>query len=261
MRSSVQNLAHFLVFFILLVCAHKTDEVHAQTINVALPDTFVTQTQSVMIPIEVSDISSLGILSFGFTISFDPNIIEIEAVVAENSISSGFFFSNNFNLTGQIAIAAAGVDSLQGAGPLLYLQVNFLQDGASEMNFDSASFAESSFEVTAQNGRLRNISLASIDDSEEVPGQLVLSNNYPNPFSTTSTIQMDLPEAAQVSLNVYNLSGQLEKSYPPRPIPAGTNQLVIIEASTLPTGSYYYRIIAQSAGTVRYGTGIMTIIH
>jgi hypothetical protein len=261
MFTSVLQSTYRLAAFTLVICTLGTNEVQGQTIDVALPDTFVTVTQSVMIPVLVSDLSPHGIFSFDITISYDSSIIEIEDVVTENSIAAGFFFSTNFNLDGQIAIAAAGVDSLKGAGPLFYLQVSFLQDGSSEMNFDKASFAEEAFEVATRNGRLRNISLASISSQEETPEQLVLSDNYPNPFSTTSTILMDLPEAAQVSVKVYNMTGQLEGSYPPRPIAAGTNQLVTIEASSLPTGSYFYRVIAHSANAVRYGMGTMTIIH
>ncbi len=259
MRPTVLYLFFYLVLTTFL--GSTVHESHAQTIHVALPDTFVTETESVMIPVMVSDVSSLGILSFGFTISFDPAILTVEDIVAADGIAADFFFSTNLDLSGQVAIAAAGIDSLKGEGPFFYLQVDFLQNGSSEMNFHRASFAEEAFEVVAQNGRLRNISLAGIGDTGEVPSQLIISQNYPNPFSTTSTIAMDLPELAQVSVNIYNLSGQLKGTFPPRPVGAGTNQLFIVEASSLPAGSYYYRVVAQSRGTIRTGTGTLTIIH
>ena len=233
----------------------------AQTISVALPDTFVTETQSLLIPVNVSDVSNLGILSFSFTISFDPEIINIQDVLDENSIAAGYFFQNNFSVAGQVVIAAAGVETLSGDGPLFYLEASFLQDGSSEMSFDKASFAEDAFDVETQNGRLRNISLASVDGSAELPDKLLLSTNYPNPFNSSSTITVDLPEAAQVLVEIYNLNGQLQGSYPPRFYSAGINQLITVEASSLPTGSYVYRIVANSTGTIRIGTGALTVIH
>ena len=262
MRSkyTFRHLFSFLlvVTFCLMGMSNKAG---AQTINVALPDTFVTETQSLLIPVNVSDVSNLGILSFSFTIAFDPTIINIQDVVDENSISAGYLFLNNFSVSGKVIIAAAGVETLSGDGPLFYLQASFLQDGSSEMNFDKASFAEDAFDVETQNGRLRNISLASVDGSAELPDKLLLSTNYPNPFNSSSTITVDLPEAAQVLVEIYNLNGQLQGSYPPRFYSAGTNQLITVEASSLPTGSYVYRIVANSTGTIRFGTGALTVIH
>jgi len=43
---------------------------------------------------------------------------------------------------------------------------------------------------------------------EALPTQIALRENYPNPFNPETTIRFELPEAAQVSLAVYNLFGQ-----------------------------------------------------
>ncbi|MEM7020648.1 MAG: T9SS type A sorting domain-containing protein, partial [Pseudomonadota bacterium] len=250
-----------LYLTLLVFVIHQPQATQAQTINVALPDTFVTETQSVLIPVEVSDVSNLGILSFSFTISFDPEIISIQDVVSENGLAEGYLFLNNFNVDGQVVIAAAGVDSLNGAGSLFFLEASFLQDGSTEMNFDKASFSEDAFDVEIQNGRLRNISLASVDETDDLPTQQLLSTNYPNPFSYSTTISADLPEAAQVFVEIYDINGRLQRTYPSLFLTAGTNPLVKLEASSLPAGSYVYRVIANSAGTTRLGTGTLTIIH
>jgi hypothetical protein len=42
-----------------------------------------------------------------------------------------------------------------------------------------------------------------------VPGAYSLYQNYPNPFNPETTIAFDLPHSAPVSLNIYNISGQL----------------------------------------------------
>jgi len=43
---------------------------------------------------------------------------------------------------------------------------------------------------------------------EALPRQVALRDNYPNPFNPETSIRFELPEAAQVSLVVYNLFGQ-----------------------------------------------------
>ncbi len=251
----------FQFIFVLLIAWSSTAfQTQAQTVNVALPDTFVTET-TVLIPVDVSDVSDLGILSFEFTISFDSTILQINDVVTQNGLASGFLFFKNLSIPGQAVIGAASIDTLKGAGSLFYLEASFLQDGASEMNFERVSFEIDSLTVIEQNGRLRNVSLATVEDQDDFQAQLTLSNNYPNPFNTHTRFSMDLPEPAQVSIEIYNVTGQLKRSYPPRPFSAGTNQLVTVEASALPTGLYYYRVSAHSAAKIRIATGAMTIIH
>ncbi|MGC9363311.1 MAG: FlgD immunoglobulin-like domain containing protein, partial [Fidelibacterota bacterium] len=42
----------------------------------------------------------------------------------------------------------------------------------------------------------------------EVPTEFALHNNYPNPFNPMTNIRFDLPEAAHVSITIYDVSGR-----------------------------------------------------
>jgi len=79
--------------------------------------------------------------------------------------------------------------------------------------------------------------------SSEVPQTLQLSQNYPNPFNPSTKIDFALPEAAQVTLEVYNMLGQqvatLENGY----LSAGQHS-VSFDASDLSSGIYLYRLQA-----------------
>ncbi len=45
-----------------------------------------------------------------------------------------------------------------------------------------------------------------------LPAGYVLHSNYPNPFNPQTSIRFDLPETAQISLNVYDLAGHLVRT-------------------------------------------------
>jgi hypothetical protein len=53
-----------------------------------------------------------------------------------------------------------------------------------------------------------------------------LEQNYPNPFNPTTTISFALPQASEVSLSIYNLSGQLVKKLVAGEMNAGRHSLV-----------------------------------
>ncbi len=75
-----------------------------------------------------------------------------------------------------------------------------------------------------------------------------LSQNFPNPFNPSTTIEFNLPVTTHVSLEIYNVLGQkmttLEEGY----IAAGQNK-ILWDASKFPSGIYFYRL---SVGTNSY---------
>jgi flagellar hook assembly protein FlgD len=45
-------------------------------------------------------------------------------------------------------------------------------------------------------------------DGIGLPEVFALHNNYPNPFNPVTNISYDIPEVAQVTLEIYNVTGQ-----------------------------------------------------
>jgi len=79
----------------------------------------------------------------------------------------------------------------------------------------------------------------------EVPAQIRLNQNYPNPFNPTTQITFELANPANVSLEIYSVTGKkimtLENN---RFRQAGTHT-VTFEGSSLASGIYIYQLKAN----------------
>jgi hypothetical protein len=82
-----------------------------------------------------------------------------------------------------------------------------------------------------------------IDDSH-------VSQNFPNPFSSVSTVNVRLEEAANLSLVLTNLTGQKVIEMNKGQVPA-QNHTFTIDASTLQSGIYFYTVTAGTSQVTR----------
>ncbi|NIR50354.1 T9SS type A sorting domain-containing protein [candidate division KSB1 bacterium] len=90
----------------------------------------------------------------------------------------------------------------------------------------------------------------SVDSETEIPLTFRLHQNYPNPFNPATTISYELPEPGNVSLEIYNLNGQLVQKLVNTFQTAGVHE-VEWNASGLSSGVYVYRIKAGEFSSVR----------
>ena len=93
-----------------------------------------------------------------------------------------------------------------------------------------------------------------------LPAEFVLLGNYPNPFNPSTTIQFDLPEPADVQVDVLDLLGRTMISIPSQSFEAGTKKSVSVDASALSSGIYMYRVVVHTAKQTHFSTGTMTLI-
>lgn len=76
-----------------------------------------------------------------------------------------------------------------------------------------------------------------------IPEGYVLRQNYPNPFNGSTTIRYGLPEPADVSLEVYNLTGQRVVRYQMQSVQPGYHTLQL-RADDFASGVYLYMLRA-----------------
>ncbi|HEX9006535.1 MAG TPA: T9SS type A sorting domain-containing protein, partial [Bacteroidota bacterium] len=81
------------------------------------------------------------------------------------------------------------------------------------------------------------------DERPALPARYALYQNYPNPFNPTTTLRYDLPHESTVSLGLFNALGQQVRLLAEGRKPAGSYS-VVLDASRLPSGVYFCRMIA-----------------
>lgn len=98
--------------------------------------------------------------------------------------------------------------------------------------------------------RLKQVDMAgaysysqTVEVNGAAPRAFALSQNYPNPFNPSTRISFALPVDAKVTLNVYNMLGQLVAAVADNAFAAGTHD-VQFNASALSSGLYIYTINA-----------------
>lgn len=108
-------------------------------------------------------------------------------------------------------------------------------DGETNPNFSQASYFQ----------RLTTMQTAVSDQNpdKQIPSGFHLSQNYPNPFNSATKITFSVPEAARVTIQVYDLTGRLIATLLDDVMPAGVHSQVF-ESSDLASGTYVYKMRA-----------------
>ena len=87
----------------------------------------------------------------------------------------------------------------------------------------------------------------SVENEGNIPDEYQLSQNYPNPFNPATRINFSLPFESNVRLSVFNILGQEIKILVDNQVQPVGNYNLTFDASDLPSGIYFYRLIASSS--------------
>ena len=82
------------------------------------------------------------------------------------------------------------------------------------------------------------------------PTRFLLGQNYPNPVRDATTIAYELPAAADVTLELWDLLGRRVRVLLSGTQSAGLHN-VSIDVNDLPNGTYVYRLESGSASETR----------
>jgi hypothetical protein len=89
-----------------------------------------------------------------------------------------------------------------------------------------------------------------IGDTPNQPLQFELAQNYPNPFNPSTVIRYQLPNSANVTLKVFDVTGKEVAEVVNGYQTAGEHS-VEFNAANLPSGVYFYRLSAGNHTATR----------
>ncbi|MCF7809457.1 T9SS type A sorting domain-containing protein [bacterium] len=99
--------------------------------------------------------------------------------------------------------------------------------------------------------RIKGRSTDSVSDKDSViPQKFALGDAYPNPFNSTTVIPFAMPQAADVSLALYDLEGRMVTELISGRMSVG-NHSVVLEAGDLTAGIYICRLESAEFSAVR----------
>lgn len=102
--------------------------------------------------------------------------------------------------------------------------------------------------VEKQGGNFLRSGHEFIELTDNFPKTFSLMQNYPNPFNPTTTISFDLPEAVDVRVDIFDVTGRQICTLVNEPKEAGTHQVIWNgqddQSNSVASGLYVYRIQA-----------------
>lgn len=105
--------------------------------------------------------------------------------------------------------------------------------------------------IRAGRDEIMEIALQTVSiSSENKPADFELFHNYPNPFNPETIISFSLKSKTQVSLNIFNIKGELVKNMLKEELTAGMHHYKF-NASGLNSGVYFYKLETSTKNQVQ----------
>ena len=119
------------------------------------------------------------------------------------------------------------------------------------LNFSGGEVVNGSFQGTSINliagfgSGVIGVSTSNEVIDTDIPQEFSLKQNYPNPFNPSTNIVFQLPQTAQVRLEVFNTIGAIVGVLVDEQRSAG-EYTIQFNAGNLASGVYFYRLIADN---------------
>jgi len=180
-----------------------------------------------------SDSIDFGIVSIG-----DSSIAELNLYNPKDStitINECLINNNSFSVLNELPISIPSKDSISLILMFKPDNKDYFQEKLNVRSVNDMLMIGKQVYLTGAT------TLVSVEDQVNLPLQLSLSQNFPNPFNPRTTIKYQIPELSIVTLKLFDVLGNEMITLVNEEKQAGNYQLTW-NAESLPSGIYFYRI-------------------
>jgi len=207
-----------------------------------------------------------GFSSFSFTGNDTPLPVELSSFTSNvngRDVQLKWTTSIEINNSG-FEIERAGVSSQE----LEYSKIAFVNGVGNSNTAVNYSFTDRNLNVGKYNYRLKQIDVNGNFEYHNLntvivvglPAKFDLGQNYPNPFNPTTKINFNLPVDSRITLVIYNMLGSEVKTLINNEQRAAGFYTIDFNGSSMSSGTYFYRFIAESNGKQTVMTKKLTLI-
>jgi hypothetical protein len=189
--------------------------------------------------------------------SLDPTNFQVIGLLA-NNLAFGAFRGY---YTADPALNVFQITTANNSATLGVLGFDFTAFAGQTLTLIGTPFSDGTFTVVGYDsgGNLISPSSSAEARAGETTKTLAVEGNYPNPFNPSTTIRFDLTEPAWVRLEIVDMLGRKVMTLPTQRFDIGTGHAFNVDASTLASGTYLYRVIAQTPTRTLTRTGRMVL--
>ncbi len=257
------NLKHFYLNIVLFVVFAFSSS-FAQYQIVLKNDTMITDRQYDFEAFIKSQSGKINLTAYQIVLTLNDSIAQYGSLTfsyIQNSSQLSNVPDVNIGIIEDSTIQNLAVGSDQGTDTISpeYVRIgrfrisstNSFGNYKTDIDWDFKGFVKSSINIndTSKTIKANFINLLNnplsiktgVTVNKNLPLKFELYQNYPNPFNPSTQIQFSLPEASKVTLNVYNIIGQLVTNLVNESLGAGLHK-VTFNGYGLPSGIYIYKL-------------------
>ena len=205
------------------------------------------------IPVVIEEATAIE--GIDISIAFDKEVLSLTGLTLNNGILAENDYAVESNLKDGKIVIYAQKELVSGAGVFAFMDFDVIGEVGTSSEIYLTRFdvneteASGGFNVLDSENETVTRRL-QVNVGQTLLEKIVLYSNNPNPFSTRTLIQYDLPKDTHVNIQIYNVKGQLVEELVNGVESAGRKQIEW-ETKDSSSGIYFYRLSTEDKTIIK----------